>query len=157
MSAVSLRPEIAHKRPESVLIVVYTVTGQTLLLKRTRPVFWQSITGSLKWPDESPPDAACRELKEETGIKALSGWRNWQHTNTFPILPEYRHRYAPGVSDNKEHLFSLELSEPCQPVLSDAEHSSSLWLPIEDAITKVWSWSNRDALERVVAAITATD
>ena len=110
-------------------------------------------TGSLKWPDESAPDAAYRELEEETGIKAVSGWQNWQHTYTFPILPEYRHRYAPGVSDNQEHLFSLELPETCQPVLSDAEHSSGLWLPIEDAITKVWSWSNRDALERVAAAL----
>ena len=153
MSAASLRAEIAYKRPESVLVVVYTVSRQALLLKRNRPVFWQSITGSLKWPDESAPDAAYRELEEETGIKASSGWRNWQHTYTFPILTEYRHRYAPGVSDNKEHLFSIELPEPCQLVLSDAEHSSGLWLPIEDAITKVWSWSNRDALERVAVAL----
>ena len=153
MSAVSLRSEISYKRPESVLVVVYTVSGQTLLLKRNRPVFWQSITGSLKWPDESAPDAAYRELEEETGIHALSGWRNRQHTYTFPILPEYRHRYAPGVSDNQEHLFSLELQETCQPVLSDAEHSSGLWLPIEEAITKVWSWTNRDALERVATAL----
>ena len=72
MSAVSLRSEISYKRPESVLVVVYTVSGQTLLLKRNRPVFWQSITGSLKWPDESAPDAAYRELEEETGIHALS-------------------------------------------------------------------------------------
>ena len=153
MSAGAVGAEIAHKGAEAGLRVDDTGTGQKLLRKRTSPVFWESSTGSLKWPDESPPDAACRELKEETGIKALSGWRNWQHTYTFPILPEYRHRYAPGVSDNKEHLFSLELSEPCQPVLSDAEHSSSLWLPIEDAITKVWSWSNRDALERVAVAL----
>ena len=153
MSTVSLRSEIAYKRPESVLVVVYTISGQTLLLERNRPVFWQSITGSLKWPDESAPDAAYRELEEETGIKALSGWQNWQHTYTFPILPEYRYRYTPGTSDNQEHLFSLELAETCQPVLSDAEHSSGLWLPIEDAIAKVWSWSNRDALERVAAAL----
>ena len=153
MSVVSLRSEISYKRPESVLVVIYTASGQTLLLKRNRPVFWQSITGSLKWPDESAPDAAYRELEEETGIHASSGWRNWHHRYSFPILPEYRHRYAPGVSDNKEHLFSLELPETCQPVLSDAEHSSGLWLPIEDAIAKVWSWSNRDALERVAAAL----
>ena len=63
MSAVSLRSEISYKRPESVLVVVYTVSGQTLLLKRKRPIFWQSITGSLKWPDESASDAAYRELE----------------------------------------------------------------------------------------------
>ena len=153
MSAVSLRSEISYKRPESVLVVVYTVSGQTLLLKRNRPVFWQSVTGSLKWPNELAPDAAYRELEEETGIHALPGGRNWQHTYTFPILPEYRHRYAPGVSDNHEHLFSLELPETCQPVLSDVEHSAGLWLPIEDAIAKVWSWTNRDALERVATAL----
>ena len=52
MSATLFTMAQAYKRPESVLVVVHTPAGQTLLLKRARPVFWQSVTGSLEWPDE---------------------------------------------------------------------------------------------------------
>ena len=153
MSASLFAPAQDYKRPESVLGVVYTSGGMTLLLRRARPVFWQSVTGGLDWPDESPGEAARRELKEETGIESSSGWRDWQHTYSFPVMPEYRYRYAPGVPDNKEHLFSLEVLQTCTPKLSEAEHSDSCWLPFDDAIEKVWSWSNRDALERVAAQV----
>ena len=51
------------KRPESVLVVVYTRTGKVLLLKRADdPDFWQSVTGSLLWEETEPRQAAAREL-----------------------------------------------------------------------------------------------
>ncbi|MGD8932832.1 MAG: NUDIX domain-containing protein, partial [Chromatiales bacterium] len=53
-------PADTYKRPESVLVVVYTAGGEVLLLRRTRPRdFWQSVTGSLHW-GESPRQAARR-------------------------------------------------------------------------------------------------
>ena len=59
------------KRPESVLVVVYTRTGKVLLLRRAdHPEFWQSVTGSMEWGDEQPAETAVRELREETGITA---------------------------------------------------------------------------------------
>ena len=60
------------------MVVVYTAAGETLLLKRLQPVFWQSVTGSLEWPDETPEDAARREVYEETGIEADAGWIDWK-------------------------------------------------------------------------------
>ena len=55
------------RRPESVLIVIYTAGGEFLLLERRKPPgFWQSVTGSLEW-GETIDAAASRELKEETG------------------------------------------------------------------------------------------
>ena len=55
-----------YKRPQSVLVLVYTAAGQVLLLRRIRPRgFWQSVTGSLRW-GESRQRAARRELFEET-------------------------------------------------------------------------------------------
>jgi len=58
------------KRPESVLVVVYTRAGEVLMLRRTSPRgFWQSVTGSLEW-GELPAHAAARELYEETGLRA---------------------------------------------------------------------------------------
>ena len=43
------------KRPESVLVIVYTRTGKVLLMHRKdRPGFWQSVTGSMKWDERDP-------------------------------------------------------------------------------------------------------
>ena len=57
-----------HRRPLSVLVIVYTKQGEVLLLRRSRPFdFWQSVTGSLQ-PGESHAEAAERELREETGL-----------------------------------------------------------------------------------------
>ena len=50
------------KRPESVLVVVYTQQLDVLLICRQKPAgFWQSVTGSLE-PGETPSQAAGREL-----------------------------------------------------------------------------------------------
>ena len=110
-------------------------------------MFWQSVTGSLKWPDESPKRAAIRELQEETGIIYVDGLKDWHRTHTFEIKPEWRTRYAPGVTENLEHVFSLEIPEVVKIHLNTREHSDSIWLDFPAAIEKVWSWTNRAILE----------
>ena len=87
----SLPPTKKFKRPESVLVVVYTRTGKVLLLKRADdPDFWQSVTGSLLWEETEPRQAAARELREETGLRAAEGLRDLQLTHRYPILPKCR-------------------------------------------------------------------
>ncbi|MDH3637704.1 MAG: dihydroneopterin triphosphate diphosphatase [Gammaproteobacteria bacterium] len=137
----------SYKRPESVLVVVHTRGGQALLLKRAdHPDFWQSVTGSLK-PDEEPAAAAVRELFEETGIEAGDRLRDWHKTNRFEILACWRLRYAPGTTHNLEHVYSLELPAAVPVTLNPEEHSEYRWLVLGDALEKVWSWSNRAAIE----------
>src|SRR3990167_9308085 len=98
------------KRPESVLVVVYTRTGKVLLLKRADdPDFWQSVTGSLLWEETEPQQAAVRELREEAGLKATNGLRDSNPTFWSPILPNWRHLYAPELQENTEYAFALEL------------------------------------------------
>jgi len=136
---------VRYKRPESVLVVVYTADGQVLLLNRRRPEgFWQSVTGSLEW-DEQPMQAAVRELYEETGLQSerLVDCRQQQR---FPILPEWRNRYAADVSENIEHVFKLQLDVAVAVQLNPEEHSEYQWLPIRAAANKVFSWTNRDAI-----------
>ncbi|MCK0510773.1 dihydroneopterin triphosphate diphosphatase [Aromatoleum buckelii] len=138
---------LPYKRPISVLVVIHTATLQVLLLERvTPPGFWQSVTGSLE-ADESPLQAAIREVNEETGLAVSSGQlRDWHLTNRFEILKEWRARYAPGVTHNTEHVFSLCVPAP-QPVrLAPAEHRMQLWLPLAEAAGKASSWTNRDAI-----------
>jgi dATP pyrophosphohydrolase len=136
------------KRPESVLVVVYTPTLDCLLLERAEPRgFWQSVTGSLRTA-ETPAEAAARELHEETGL-APQGLRDAQVQRVFPILPAWRSRYSPDVDSNTEHLWYLELPEVCAVRIEPAEHVAYLWLPVDAAIEKVASWTNREALQRL--------
>lgn len=138
---------MAYKLPVSVLVVVHTSAFDILLLQRVSPPgFWQSVTGSLE-PGESPAEAALREIREETGIGAgTSCLVDWHHSNRFAIRDEWRHRYAPDVSHNTEHVFSLCVPDGQPVTLAADEHDAALWLPREAAAAKVFSWTNRDAI-----------
>ena len=139
------------RRPESVLIVVHTPALDCLLLERVEPRgFWQSVTGTLRWA-ETPAECAARELMEETGLEP-QGLRDAQIQRAFPILPAWRSRYAPGVERNVEHQWYLEVPDVCAVRIEPAEHVAYLWLPVEAAIEKVASWTNREALQRLEAA-----
>ena len=129
-------------------MVVYTTARECLLLERVMPAgFWQSVTGTLGW-DETAADAAARELREETGLLP-TGLRDSGHSQTFPILPAWRQRFAPDVKQNLEHVWYLEIPEQIAVTLNPAEHTAYEWLPLESAIARVSSWTNRAALERL--------
>ncbi len=141
-----------YKRPESVLVVVHTRDGQALLLNRIGPPeFWQSVTGSLK-QDESPVEAAVRELFEETRLRAGDGLRDWHRADTFEILATMQERYAPGTTHNLEHVFSLELPAAVPVTLNPREHSAYRWMDLRAAARSVWSWTNRGAIEALLNA-----
>jgi dATP pyrophosphohydrolase len=136
------------RRPESVLVVVHTPGLDCLLLERAEPRgFWQSVTGTLDWA-ETPAECAAREVEEETGL-VPQGLRDAHVQNTFPILPAWRARYSPDVQSNLEHLWYLEVPEVRAVRLAPGEHVAYLWLPVEAAIEKVASWTNREALQRL--------
>ncbi len=135
------------KKPVSVLVLVHTPDLRVLLLERiSHPGFWQSVTGSQE-DEESLAETAGRELREETGIEAAPDkLRDWRLTNRFEIFPEWRHRYAPGVTHNSEHVFGLELPDAVPVTVTPDEHLGYVWLPWREAAEKVFSWSNRDAI-----------
>lgn len=136
------------KIPISVLVVVHTGKLDVLLLeRRMRAGYWQSVTGSLDALDEPLEAAALREVREETGIDARRGeLKRWNVANTFEIYPQWRHRFAPGVLYNVEHVFGLRLASRVTVTLAPDEHVAYAWLPWHEAAAKCFSWSNRDAI-----------
>ena len=139
-----------HKIPESVLVIIHTSALEVLLIERAdRPGFWQSVTGSLDAPDEPLITTASRELFEETGIIADRQQivlHDWHLSNIYEIYPVWRHRYAPGVTHNTEHVFSVQVPREIPITLSPREHLNHLWLPYIDAADRCFSSSNAEAI-----------
>jgi dATP pyrophosphohydrolase len=137
----------SYKVPESVLVVIHTAALDVLLLERAdHPGFWQSVTGSLEAPGEDLRAACAREVAEETGlVQAPAAFVDWNRVHRYTIYPSWRHRYAPGVSENTEHVFGLEVAR-FEPRLAAREHLAFRWLPWRAAADACFSWTNAEAI-----------
>ncbi len=141
--------DASFKRTQSVLVVVCTRGGEFLLLRRVRPAaFWQSVTGSLS-AGESPRLAAAREVREETGLRAGNALIDLHHSVLFPILPNWRRRYAEKARFNREYWFALVLEARRLIRLSTREHLEYRWLTAGPASRLTTSWTNRNAIRAV--------
>ncbi|MGE5665029.1 MAG: dihydroneopterin triphosphate diphosphatase [Betaproteobacteria bacterium] len=140
-----------HKIPESVLVVIHTPALEVLLLERAdHPGFGQSVTGSRASREEDLQDTARREVWEETGIDLpRERYTDWQLTQRYAIYPHWRHRYAPGVSHNTEHVYALALPDRADPRLAPREHRAWRWLPWREAADACFSWSNARAIREL--------
>lgn len=111
--------------------------------------YWQSVTGSVEG-EETPLQAAIREVFEETGLDALQyDLQDWQASNVYEIYPHWRHRYAPGVTENREYLFGLMLPHTLPITMAPDEHVRYEWVDWREAAKRVFSWTNVDALKRL--------
>ena len=136
-------------------VVVHTPELQVLLLERAdRPGLWQSVTGSQQ-EGETLAETAVRELKEETGIDAVRyPLTDWGKQNQFEIYQHWRHRYAPGVTHNTEHVFGLLMPEPLPVAVEPREHLRFEWLPWREAAEKAFSWTNANAIRELAQRTT---
>jgi dihydroneopterin triphosphate diphosphatase len=138
---------VSAKIPVSTLVVIHTAALEVLLLERSdHPGYWQSVTGSQE-PGETLRETALREVAEETGL-AAGGYAltDWNLQNVFEIYPEWRARYAPGVTHNTEHVFGLCVPHRLEVRVAPREHLGAAWLDWREAAARVFSWSNRRAI-----------
>jgi dATP pyrophosphohydrolase len=158
----------AYKIPESVLVVIYTPGLEVLLIERAdKPGFWQSVTGSKDYANEPLIETAMREVREETGIVVatacttdnvtqdaatppsvvpLANLHDWGLSNVYEIYPIWRHRYAPGITHNTEHVFGLCVPRTIPVLLAPREHVNHIWLPYREAADRCFSPSNAEAI-----------
>ncbi|CAN5419041.1 dihydroneopterin triphosphate diphosphatase [soil metagenome] len=141
------------KIPESVLVVIHTAALEVLLIERADHAgFWQSVTGSKDSLAEPPALTARREVAEETGIVVgssdvpLTHLHDWNLRNVYQIYPQWRHRYADGVTHNTEHVFGLLVPRDVPIVLAPREHVAHRWLPWQAAADACFSPSNAEAI-----------
>jgi dihydroneopterin triphosphate diphosphatase len=142
-----------HKIPHSVLVVIHTPDLEVLLIERAdHPGYWQSVTGSKDSADEPLTETAVREVAEETGIVIgaagvpPTALRDWQLRNVYDIYPQWRHRYASGVTRNSEHVFGLTVPRNVAITLAPREHVHYEWLPWREAADRCFSPSNAEAI-----------
>lgn len=151
------------KIPQSVLVVIHTPALDVLLIERAdKPGYWQSVTGSKDTLDEPLARTARREVAEETGIVVGSAavpeaaLLDWGLRNVYEIYPVWRHRYAPGVTHNTEHVFGLTVPPGTPVVLAPREHLQHVWLPWREAADRCFSPSNAEAILQLPHLRTST-
>ena len=143
--------------------MIYTEQLDVLLIERVdKAGYWQSVTGSRDALDEPLLLTAQREVAEETGIIVSDAndvaadklahrvpahhLQDWQVSNVYEIYPVWRHRYAPGVTHNTEHVFGLLVPRSIPVVLAPREHTRYQWLPYHAAADVCFSPSNAEAI-----------
>lgn len=122
---------------------------ETLVLRRAQagrcPGSWEAVHGSIE-ADETPPEAARRELKEETGLSPARLY-NLSRVESF-----YRHR----VDEIGFIPVFAALVDRVEVRLSP-EHEAFEWLPIPVAKGRLAWPRERRALEDIVVVLGAGD
>ena len=138
------------KKPISSLVLIYTEDFKVLLMERAdKKAFWQSVTGSLE-ENETPRETAAREVFEETGINTNQyTLEDWHLSHVYEIYAHWRFRYAPDITHNTEHIFGLKLPSIIPIQLSEHEHVTYLWVDWREAMDKVFSWTNVEAIKKL--------
>jgi 8-oxo-dGTP pyrophosphatase MutT (NUDIX family) len=129
-------------------IVVVVRRGPEVLAMRRAPArlgYWSLVAGGPD-PDETPLEAAQRELFEETGLEAVV--RPLPIALSYSLLddpPAIRARYGPGIERVTVHAFVVDAPVKWEPTL-DAEHDLHEWCDRDEALALLMYDATKDAV-----------
>lgn len=135
------------RAPFQILAIPYKfVDGEPLfcVFHRSDADWWQFIAGGGE-ENETPFEAARREISEESGIKAdkLLKLTFMAYVPADCISDKHRKLWAADTYVLPEYCFAFECKD--EIVLSH-EHTECVWLPYDKACAKLKWDSNRTAL-----------
>ena len=141
--------------------IVDVNTKRILLRKHDKLKIWLSVGGHIEL-DETAPDAALREVKEEVGIE-VELWEDYCQEGNFPntpteknILPPFR-MYIHPVNENHRHVVHIYYAKALTTDIVEQEDEKSdeikWWTKEEvetspDLINNV-RWYALDALDKL--------
>jgi 8-oxo-dGTP pyrophosphatase MutT (NUDIX family) len=142
-------------RGDQEVVIVVRRGSEFLVLHRApeRLGYWSIVAGGLE-PNETPLEAAQRELLEETGLQAEEV-RPLRVVLSYSLLddpPAIRARYAPGIETVTVHAFVVDAPVGWEPTL-DAEHDVHRWCDLDAALELLVYDTAKDAVLAVAREV----
>ncbi len=161
-------PGLAHRDPVAYLFMMPRAPFQVLILPfrfssngefetavfKRQPDdgdFWQFVSGGGE-DDESPLEAALRELREETGLFL----REMRSLKSYEMIPASVFRTADwgsNITEVPEHCFAIEVDD--EEIVLSEEHTEFRWVSLAEALELLYWESNRAALRELFEIIGA--
>lgn len=123
--------------------------SEYLLLRRADMGVWQGVAGGGE-KDETPKEAAIREVAEETGIE-LNGLIDLESASMISVMDVVGEPlWGNDTTEIPEHAFCAVMPVSAQVVLS-AEHMEYAWCSKDEALDLLEWESNKHALFKVAS------
>lgn len=130
------------KEESAGIILFYIKEKEPIFLLLKYPNYWGFSKGIIE-KNETPLEAAKRELEEETNIK------NFNLIPSFKYEQEWFYRRDKNIIHKKAIFFLAETTEEeAQKIKISSEHEDFSWISYNDATKKIKLKNNQEMLKK---------